>query len=371
MLYTVVAVLPLYLTTAQAVRLQHELDFGRVELGLAVAFFYLASSISSRTLGPTIDRLGVTLSFRIGGGLSMAASLTIGGLANGWVPIGLFLGLAGLSNTFAQLASNKAVVSEVGGSRQGFGFGMKQAAVPVGSLIAGLAVPLIGFDVSWRWPFVGAATVAALALVIAPHYPGVLPEPRRARAKLTGPLLTLTAAAFVAGGLGNSVASFVVDAAASAGFSNGTAVRLLSVGSVAAILVRITAGLVIDKRQQRGVVELITTLGVSVIGFGVLAMAGENQTLFVIGVVLSFAGAWGWPGIMYYVVTRTSRLPAATATGMVLSGAYLGTVVWPPLFGIAADEISYDATFTIAAAMMLIALTAVVLSQRLAPHPSQ
>ena len=39
--FTVVGVLPLYLTSAQSVRLQQELHFGKAESGLMVACFYL------------------------------------------------------------------------------------------------------------------------------------------------------------------------------------------------------------------------------------------------------------------------------------------------------------------------------------------
>lgn len=38
--YTVAGVLPLYLTSAQAVRLQDDLAFGKTELGLTVSSFW-------------------------------------------------------------------------------------------------------------------------------------------------------------------------------------------------------------------------------------------------------------------------------------------------------------------------------------------
>lgn len=46
--YTVVGVLPLYLTSAQGPRLQSELGFGKAELGYVVAAFFLVASVASR-----------------------------------------------------------------------------------------------------------------------------------------------------------------------------------------------------------------------------------------------------------------------------------------------------------------------------------
>ena len=57
-------------------------------------------------------------------------------------------------------------------------------------------------------------------------------------------------------------------------------------------------------------------------------------------------------------------MPPATSTGMVLSGAFLGTVLWPPVFGVAAEVLSYAAAFTIAAIMISMAMTAAAYSQR-------
>ena len=229
--YTVVGILPVYFTTAQAVRLQEELAFGRFEFGFVVASFYLVSSIASRGLGPTIDRIGITRGFRIGALLSLISSGAIAAAGNSWQLMAVFLGIAGLSNAFTQLASNRAVATEVGGRRQGLGFGLKQAAVPMGALVAGLVVPWVGFEVSRRWVYVGAAIVAGGFAALPPHYPHAAPEPARLAGRRTIPLIGLTITAALAGGLGNSMASFVVDAAQSIEFSAGTAARLLSVGS--------------------------------------------------------------------------------------------------------------------------------------------
>src|SRR3970282_2159617 len=70
--YTVVGVLPLYLTAAQDPRGQAELGFSKTTFGVVIAAFYLASSIASRRVGPRLDRL------RPSPGLRGAATLPVG-----------------------------------------------------------------------------------------------------------------------------------------------------------------------------------------------------------------------------------------------------------------------------------------------------
>jgi MFS family permease len=206
--------------------------------------------------------------------------------------------------------------------------------------------------------------VAAVFAVAPPYYAHTPPVVERLAVRRTVPLVGLTVAAALAGGLGNSMASFVVDAAQSIEFSAGTAARLLSVGSFTAIAMRVFLGWSADRRQRRGVAELASALALSAFGFLVLAFAGDNQSLFVAGVVISFAGAWGWPGVMYYVGTRSTTLPAATAVGSVLAGAYLGAVISPPVFGWLAEEVSYSSAFAVGAAITSLALAVALYTQR-------
>ena len=70
----------------------------------------------------------------------------------------------GLANAVSHPAANLSLAREVPAGRQGLSFGIKQAAIPVATLLAGLAVPTIAVTLGWRWAFAGGA---ALALAVA------------------------------------------------------------------------------------------------------------------------------------------------------------------------------------------------------------
>jgi nitrate/nitrite transporter NarK len=356
--YTVIGVLPLYLTSAQAVRLQRDLGFGKTSFGIMVASFYLVSSVGSLALGPRIDRKGPTGAFRSAGLLSLMSAMLIAVAATRWETFGLFLGIAGLSNAYGQLGSNLAVTSTVRDARQGIAFAAKQAAVPTGAMVAGLAVPWFGGAVTWRWVYVGAAAVALLVTVISPHYDHTPQDTPRTRIALTAPLVTLMIAAALAGGTGNAVSSFLVDAAVDTGLTEASAARLLTVASLVAITSRLTCGGVIDRRRSNGVAEGTTLLLLAMAGLVTLATSRAAIAPFLVGTLLSFAGAWGWPGVMQFLTIRLIDMPAATSTGATLAGGFFGTVVIPPLFGATAERLSYSAAFLGLTAVVVVALAA-------------
>jgi MFS family permease len=365
-IFTVIGVLPLYLVSAQAVRLQHELGFDRTRYGIIVACFYLVSSATSLWMGPRIDRSGPTRAFRRAALFSLVSAALIALTATRWELLALCLGIAGLANTYGQLGSNLAVANSVRGTRQGVAFAAKQAAVPTGAMIAGLAVPWVGPAVSWRWVFAGAAIVALLIVMVVPRYEHAAEQAPRTGVTMTAPLLSLMVGAALAGGTGNAMASFVVDAAVTTGFTESAAAGLLTAGSVVAIMSRLSFGAIIDRRHSNGVFEGTALLTLATVGLLTLAVTGTSTVPFVAGILLTFAGAWGWPGVMQYLTIRIIDMPAATSTGATMAGGFFGTVVIPPLFGAAADHLSYTAAFSGLAAVVLIALAALHLSHRLA-----
>ncbi|MDP2623991.1 MAG: MFS transporter, partial [Actinomycetota bacterium] len=282
--YTVVGVLPLYLTAAQAPRLQTELGFGKATFGLVIAAFYLVSSIASRRVGPRLDRLGPSSGLRSSAALTIASAGLIALFARDWRSMAVFLGIAGLGNAFGQVASNLVIASRVGSGRQGVAFAAKQAAVPAGAMLAGLAIPWVGTSVSWRPVYAIAAGLALILLLVAPSFPPTTVTGTKVPRRLTPELGAFMFAAAIGSGVGNSLASFVSDASVTQGFAEGTAALMLTVGSLAAIAARMGAGVTADRRQKTGVLELLVLLSVAVVGLGVLAAAGSSSVVFVLGV---------------------------------------------------------------------------------------
>ncbi len=364
--YTVVGVFPLYLTAAQSVRLQEELGFSRTRFGLVVGSFYLVSAVASKMIGPVLDRRGPDLGLRYAGVVTLA-SAGLASISTGWVTLAIAMAIGGFANALGQIASNLVVATSVSFDRTGRAFAAKQAAVPVGAMLAGLAVPWVGLSTSWRVPYIIAASAGLVMMVIAPRFDtGNRATVDRGSLKLTPALLAFMVMAAIGGGIGNSLASFVTDASVTIGFSQGAGARILTIGSIVAVAARLAVGQVADRRQRTGVSELVSLLAVAVVGLGLLGMAGESRTLFVIGVLLAFAGSWGWQGVMFYSAVRLIPMPAATSTGAVAAGVYLGTMIMPPLVGFGADRYSYNLVFTLEAGLVLVGIGAVLLSRRLA-----
>ena len=72
-------------------------------------------------------------------------------------------------NVMGQLASNLTLSRSVPAHRLGLSFGVKQAAIPLATLLAGAAVPAVALTVGWRWAYVIASGLAVLALLGAPR----------------------------------------------------------------------------------------------------------------------------------------------------------------------------------------------------------
>jgi MFS family permease len=363
--YTVVGVFPLYLTAAQSVRLQTELGFGRPQFGLVVASFYLVSAIASKRLGPILDRRGPLIGFRLSGVITIVATTTAGLSSSGWAVLAGAMALAGLANAFGQIAANLAIATVVVRGRTGVAFAAKQAAVPVGAMLAGLAVPWVSTSVSWRVPYLIAAAVGLWMALIAPDYDSAIQPMATTRHRLTPAIVALMVTAGIGGGIGNSLASFVTDASVTKGLTQTAGARLLTVGSIIAIATRIAIGIVADRRQRSGVLELVSLLGVAVAGLTMVGMSTDSDGLFIAGVLLGFAGSWGWQGVLFYTVIRTIRMPAATATGAVAAGVYFGTMVMPPLIGFGVERSSYETVFSLAALLIVAGIGLVLLSFRL------
>jgi len=372
--FTVLCSLPLFLTSAFAVEVQRDLGFGRAQLGWCVSAYFLASSAASAVAGGYLERAGPAGGMRASAAATAAVLVAIATVAGSWVHLALLLALAGVANAVAQVGSNLLLAEGVPPGRRGLAFGLKQAAVPLGSLLAGLALPAVALTVGWRWGFAGVAGIAVAAAARPVRAPAGSARGRGGRGPRGAVLLLLAVAGAFGGGVGNSLVNFTVDAAVTSGMAQAAAGLLLSLGAGTAIAVRVGVGHLADRRDAPGFRELASLMLAGAAGLAVLALAGGSAPLIVAGTLLGFAGAWGWQGLIYHVVVRRHPEAPAAATGLVQAGVYLGTIAGPPVVGQLATVASYQAAWTVGACVStgsgVLVLVARRLAARRAPSPT-
>jgi MFS family permease len=406
--YAVLGVLPLFLVSAQSVQLQRDLGFDRAALGLAVSLCFAASALAANPAGRFVERVGPTGGLRLSASLSLLGLLVMAIVASAWWHVALAVALSGVANALAQVSTNVALASGVPTRRQGVAFGAKQAAIPTASLVAGLALPIVGLVAGWRFAFAGAALVVAVAVLRVPRLEGgaalrrstASPErgtplddrraagresesatagdmpahregapPGEARGGVRTRLLVLLAiAGLLAGAVGNAIPTFTVDSSVARGIDESLAGLLLAAGSLASIAGRIGSGWVADKRGSLGIAELATLTAIGALACSALALSHDSDALFAVAVIAGFGAGWGWAGVIYFAVVRTHPQAPAAATAFVLSVVFVGNVIGPAGVGFIAQHGSYELAWGVGAAVLALA-TAAALAARQASRP--
>jgi MFS family permease len=370
--------LPAFMLGGLAVLVRAELEFSEAQLGTAVATFFLLGAIGSTPSGHLADRIGGRRSIRLGL-IGSVAALTAMTLAGAWWHLAVALAIAGIGHALLQIGANRSLADDVDVRSQGLAFGIKQSAIPAATMTAGAAVPLIGTQLGWRWAYGFAAAGAAMTLV-------TLHARRRGRERsrrrtmglghdrgqpFTRPqLFALGLAAGLAAGSANALAAFLVEFAASLGTPLGQAGTLLATVSLLGLVTRITIGRLADLHGAAGLGAVAALLGVGGIGFALLPAATSGSALLWVAATLAFAGGWGWPGLLMFIVARENAAVAGSATGIVQSGVFTGAVVGPLLFGFAVTGLSYGVAWRASALAQLlgaVVLAGVLMQRRTVP----
>jgi len=369
---TAQGMLPVYMLGGLSVQMGAELGFGARELGIATTIYFAVSALGSTPAGRFVQRVGAYPGIVVTAVLSGAALLGIAGLATTWPLLVAMLVVAGVGNAFAQPAANLLLASEVPLRSQGLFFGIKQAAVPITTLLAGVSVPLIGLTIGWRWAFVIVAAGSAVLPALAPRTarrrrprPLARDTPVASAAPVDRlPLTVLAAGAMLGAASANSIGVFLVASAVDAGFRDSTAGYLLALGSVLGIVTRVVVGALADRREGAHITRVAAMLVIGSIGFVLLAVA-EPPVLFLIGTVIAFVAGWGWNGLFTFSVVRNYPGAAASATGLTQTGLWLGGMIGPLAFGLVASAASFAAAWGLAAVVMLLAAGVCMLGRRM------
>lgn len=353
---------PVYLVGALGLQIRAELGVGATELGIVVSAFFATTAVLSPLLGSAADRIGTVRSLRIAMFLLVVGCLLIATYARSLTALALCLIFGGVANGLAGPATGRLVAQHVRG-RRSLAFGLRQSAVPLATLLAGLSVPLLGLKFGWRSAFVLAGAAALLVLLgVGAAVSGSNRASSRGEGVITNlrDLLLAGAAFFFATAAGSSLMAFLIDLSVTRDVGEARGGVILASVSAVAIVVRIGVGWAADSPDVNSFSIMSLQLALGLIGFGLLALPIGAGGIFA-GATLAIAGGWGWTGLMAHVVTQGSPNAPARAAGIVQSGGAGGGVAGPPLAGFLIDRASHGVAWLVMLCCLALALVAVTL----------
>lgn len=360
---TTASVLPVFLTGAMAVQLSRDLAFDPSGLGLVVALYFGVSALCSLPVGMVVERAGSRVTSRIAvvGAAVLMAALALG--ARSYVALVVLLLCGAWCNVMGQLSSNLTLARSVPAHRMGLSFGVKQAAIPAATLLAGLAVPAVALTVGWRWAY-GIGALLALAALFACPRADDRPPARAAKGdRATGALAVIGAASGLAAGTATALGIFLVASAVDRGIDPGLAGLVLTLGSVVGLSARLLHGWLADRRTGGHVAVVAASLASGAAGFVLLAVPGTPA--LVVGVVLAFGLGWAWPGLLQFAVVRLNPSAPAAATSIVQVGVYAGGFAGPIVFGSLATHAGFPTAWTVNAVVMLVSAALMLVGRRM------
>lgn len=360
---TAAAGTPLFLLGALAVEVRAALGFSEAGLGLAIAVMFAASAAAGPLVIRVIERIGAFGGVVVTAVVGTAALAGIALLVDGYASLLAAMAVAGVAQAFGQPAANGLLARGLAGARQGLAFGVKQSAIPLTSLAAGAALPLVALTVGWRWAFGGAALlVAALPWLVPRHDASARPAPRAPRTP-SGPLVLLSVGVALAAATTMSLPTFLVETAVAHGMSAATAGALLVWGSAASIAARLGFGWTADRAGRDPLPAVAALLVAGAPGVALLGADLGAGALTAV-VTVSFGLGWGWNGLLDAAVVRRHPDAPAAATGVVLTGLFTGAASGPLGFGALVEVAGYAVAWPVAGAVLLAAAGCVAVAAR-------
>jgi MFS family permease len=370
---TSIGVLPVFFFGALAALMRDDLGFGQSQIGLATAAFFATAAVLSIPGGWLAERLGEVRTSVVAVGCAAASMLGMAVLARSWAQLLPLMLLGGIGNALVQPATNAMLAGSVPERHQGLVFGVKQAAIPLASTVAGLGLPLLGLTLGWRGAF-GVAAALALPILVLLRRAG---HRQRRSTGRSGPpvrgsqgLLALAVVAALGAGTGNAMSAFYVDAAIGRGIAAGTAGVFLAVSAGTGIVTRVLLGWWTDRWRVRRVPVVAALLVMGAAGHAVIA-AGAPAPLLLGATVMAYAAGWGWNGLLVAAVIDAHPQAPAAATGITQAGVYGGAVLIPPLFGYVAETVSYPAAWLMAAGLLCCAGCLAAIAVRWQARPAR
>lgn len=333
LLYTLTAVAPLVIEA---------LDLSPTQYGAVSGVVFGSAALSAFVLsGPTGRASARTVMVVVS--LGSATGLAVFALADSFLVLLVAAVISGAAQALSNPATNRVVAAQPAG-RRGALIGWKQSGVQMAQFAAGLTAPAIASAAGWRWAAAAGITVGILGVATAlalPRCPGHPSGYLRSGPSTAVSVRALTAYTFFMGfGLQATNAWLPPFAHHELGFGVATAGLIAAVIGLVGLVSRIWWA---RRAESRDSSALLTLAAGAAAGVG-LALLGQIGGTWLVwpGAALFGAAALASNAVAMLELVRT--VPAASlaaATGVLVTGMYVGFASGPVLFGLAVDHASY------------------------------
>ena len=332
-------------------------------VGYFVTAVYLGSMIGTVTAGGWVGRFGPIRVSQVGLVLCLAGLATA---ASGALPL-VLLGalLLGLGYGPATPASSVILARTAPPHLVALMFSIKQTGVPLGTAIAGAAVPVLVLVLGWQGAALAIGAACAVCAVALAPVRGRYDDARNPAAPVSlasafapvglivrdRELLELSLVSFIYAGMQITLIAYLVTfLVESFALSLVLAGMVMAASQLASVAARIAWGAFADRVATRRVT--LGLLGVGMSATAALALlAGPHWPLWALfAFAMAFgATAVGWNGVfLAEIARRAPRDRIGDATGGSAFFTFLGVVVTPPLFHVVLQATSsYGMTYAL------------------------
>jgi predicted MFS family arabinose efflux permease len=343
----------------------------------------LASAVSAGTLlaalpaGQIMGRIGERRAVVLGAVLAGAALMAAALVPDAWLMLPPLV-LAGTGVVFSHPAGVRLILRRFGVRERGGALSIRQTAIPIGGVLAALALPPLAELAGWRVSLIAVGLVAlALAVVARLALPddtpaaGSAPDrpPPLASVLRNGGVLLSAALGFSLNVGQVATTTFLALYAHEAlGHSVGAGALLLAAVQASGIAGRILWGIVSDRLyhgRRRPLLFGLSLASILVVAALALAQTGTPLPVLVALAVLAGLTVVSWNGLVIALLTQASGLAGAgTAMSlMVMVVGFVNTAV-PLLGGVLVDLTgSYRAVWLAATAVLLASPPLIVLAR--------
>ncbi|GAA1002879.1 MFS transporter [Acrocarpospora pleiomorpha] len=355
--------LPLYLTASLAFSMGRELNLDAGRLGVVTGAYFAAGAVASIPGGWLTPRIGYTRMIQAGILLAAGSLLSIALAVRSWAGLVPAVAVAGLAQSLVEPAAGAYIGTTVDRRRQGFAFGVKLAALPLSSLLCGIAVPLVAAPLGWRAAFIAAAALMLPTVLVTPTVRPRAARPATGRAPVNVALvLLLGIGAAMAFATANSFSAFIVSSAGANGIPESTAGLLVALGGVVGVVSRIYIGVRADRARRRPLLIARNILLASAATFVVLGIG--STTTFAVAIVIAFVTIWGWSPVYQLASVSAFAPDPDRPLRIIVSVIFAGCIAGPMGFGWVVEVGSFQAAWFVSGAVTTLAAVLFTIAAR-------